>query len=149
MKRPVTIGLLLGLVCLGLYVMGAPVADEPAAVPPTESLPEEEPMLAHVVYYSLNDKSEESKNAILDDLHKYFAPLPGMKYFVAGVVSDVERDIVDRDYELVAVMIFKNKNAMLGFRTHPNHEEFAAKHKDDWEKIRVFDSSVTGGVPEK
>jgi len=134
MKSSVPAMLILGVVCLGLCVLGAPAADKPAA---------KGPLLAHNVFFSLKDNSPETKKAMVDDSHKYLAPIPGIVFYAAGVVSDVERDVVDRDYDVALHVVFNDKAAMEKYLAHPSHLEYVAKHQPNWKKVRVFDSFVS------
>jgi len=126
--------LILGVVCLGLCVLGAPAADKPA---------EKGPLLAHNVFFSLKDNSPETKKGMVEDSHKYLSPIPGIVFYAAGVVSDVERDVVDRDYDVALHVVFKDKAAMEKYLAHPRHLEYVAKHQPNWKKVRVFDSFVS------
>lgn len=139
MKSFFPVMLILGVVCLGLCVLGAPAADKAA---------EKGPLLAHNVFFSLKDNSPETKKGMVEDSHKYLSPIPGIVFYAAGVVSDVERDVVDRDYDVALHVVFTNKAAMEKYLAHPRHLEYVAKHQPNWKKVRVFDSLVSG-VPKE
>ena len=134
MKSFVPAMLILGVVCLGLCVLAAPAADKAA---------EKGPLLAHNVFFSLKDNSPETKKGMVADSHKYLSPIPGIVFYAAGVVSDVERDVVDRDYDVALHVVFKDKAAMEKYLAHPRHLEYVAKHQPNWKKVRVFDSFVS------
>jgi hypothetical protein len=144
MKSFVPLMLILGVVCLGLGVWGAPAAD-PEGAPPAEK----GPLLAHNVFFSLKDNSPEAKKAMVEDSHKYLSPIPGIVFYAAGVVSDVERDVVDRDYDVALHVVFTSKAAMEKYLAHPRHLEYVAEHRPNWNKVRVFDSFVSRASREK
>jgi len=103
------------------------------------------PMIAHNVYFSLKDKSAEKVQQLVEDCHKYLAPLPGMVFYAAGTCSDMNRPVNDRDYDVALHCVFKDRAALEAYLAAPKHLEFVAKHKGNWAKVRVFDSMVTTG----
>lgn len=134
MKSLLSVTLTLGLICFGLCLVGTTVAEKPA---------EKGPMLAHNVFFALKDNSEAAKKAMVAESHTYLAPIPGTVFYAAGVVSDVEREVVDRDYDVALHVVFKNKAAMEKYLVHPRHLEYVKKHRPNWKKVRVFDSFVS------
>ena len=133
MKRLLTTAMVLGVACLVLSFAGAPAADKPA---------EKGPMLAHNVFFALTDNSDAAKKSMLEDSHKYLAPIPGIVFYAAGTVSDVDRPVVVRDYDVALHVVFKDKAAMEKYLVHPKHLEYVDKHKSNWKGVRVFDSCV-------
>jgi hypothetical protein len=140
MKSLVPLTALLGLICLGLCVIGAPAADKPA---------EKGPMLAHNVFFTLKDNSPAARKEMIEDSHQYLAPIPGTVFYAAGTVSDVERDVVVRDYDVALHVVFKNKAAMEKYLVHPKHLEYVKKHQPNWKQVRVFDSFVEGAPKQR
>lgn len=102
------------------------------------------PMIAHNVYFSLKDNSPEKVQQLVADCHKYLAPLPGMVFYAAGTCSDMDRPVNDRDYDVALHCVFKDRAALDAYLAAPKHLEFVEKHKDNWTKVRVFDSLVSG-----
>ena len=132
MQNVLIAGLILGLAYLGMCSFSAADAAEKG------------PMLAHNVYFTLKDNSEAAKKAVVDDGHSLLAPLPGILFYAAGTVSDVQRDVIDKDYDVALHCVFESKAAMEKYLVAPKHLEFVAKHKANWKKVRVFDSYVSG-----
>lgn len=122
-------------VCLALCLVGPSAADRPA---------EKEPMLAHNVFFTLTDNSPAAKRALVEDGHKYLAPIPGIVFYAAGTLSDVDRPVNDRGFDVALHVVFKNKDALMKYLVHPRHLEYVEKHKPNWKKVRVFDSVVRG-----
>jgi len=104
----------------------------------------QEPMLAHNVFFSLKDNSEVKKKELVADCHVYLAPVDGIVFYAAGVVSELRREVNDRDYDVALHIVFKNRAALDRYMTAPNHLRFIKKHKENWKKVRVFDSCVSG-----
>jgi hypothetical protein len=107
-----------------------------------EPTPERKPMLAHNVYFSLNDNSETAKRSLVADCHKYLSGEPGTVFYAAGVLSDIDRPVSDRDYDVALHVIFASREAHDAYATAPKHLEFIAKNKANWKKVRVLDSYV-------
>ena len=135
MKRFLATVTILGVACLGLTLLSALGADKKAQHPP---------MLAHNVYFSLKDHSQAAKESLVQDSHRYLSPIPGIVFYAAGTLSDADRDVNDRDFDVALHVVFKDKAAMLKYLDHPQHLEYVNKHKPNWKKVRVFDSDVSG-----
>ncbi len=102
------------------------------------------PMIAHNVYFSLKDNSPEKVQQLVEDCHKYLAPLPGMVFYAAGTCSELDRPVNDRDYDVALHCVFKDRAALDAYLVAPKHLEFVERHKVNWKKVRVFDSAVSG-----
>ena len=101
-------------------------------------------MLAHNVFFSLNDTSPAMIDALVADCHKYLARHPGVVFYAAGTLSDVDRPVSDRDYEVALHVVFTDRAALDAYAVAPAHQEFIAGNKANWKKVRVFDSVVSG-----
>ena len=101
-------------------------------------------MLAHNVYFILNDNSPAAVQAMIDDCHVYLARLPGIVFYAAGTCSDVDRSISDRAYDVALHVVFQDRAALDAYLTAPKHIEFIEKHQSNWKDLRAFDSEVTG-----
>jgi quinol monooxygenase YgiN len=113
-----------------------------------DKVAEKSPMVAHNVFFSLKDKSDAARKALVDDCHKLLAPAPGIVFYAAGTLADdmkeMQREVNDRDFDVALHCVFKDKAALAAYMTAPKHLEFIKKHKDTWKKVRVFDSYVSG-----
>jgi hypothetical protein len=103
-------------------------------------------MIAHNVYFTLNDSSSAVVQGMVDDCHRYLAKLPGIIFYAAGTCSDVERSSSDRDYDVALHIVFEDRAALDVYMTHPKHVEFINKHGNNWKDLRVFDSCVSSGA---
>jgi len=100
--------------------------------------------LAHMVFFSLNDKSEEKKSALVASCDEYLTGHEGTVYYSAGVrVEELQRDVNDREFDVALHVIFKNKAAHDKYQQHERHLKFIETNRANWAKVRVFDSFET------
>jgi hypothetical protein len=103
-----------------------------------------EPMLAHMVFFQLNEPTDEGRARLVEACKEYLAGHRGTVHFSAGVIAaDMNRDVNDREFDVALHVVFKNKKAHDVYQNHPRHLTFIEKHKASWKKVRVFDSYVT------
>lgn len=100
-------------------------------------------MLAHMVYFSLKDKSEDAKAALVAACKKYLSAHSGIVFFAAGTLAEnYKRDVNDRDFDVALHLVFDTEAAHDAYQVHPMHDQFIAENKENWAKVRVFDSIV-------
>ena len=104
-------------------------------------------MLAHMVYFELNDDSEEARQKLVDACKKYLSDHPGTVAFAAGVVADeFDREVNDRNWDVSLHLVFRDKAAHDRYAVAPSHLKFIEENRANWKNVRVFDSyiKVTG-----
>jgi len=102
-------------------------------------------MLAHNVYFTLNDTSAEAVDRLVRACHQYLKDHPGVVFFAAGtLVEELQRDVNDQDFQVALHVVFKDKQAHDVYQTAEDHLTFIAEQKDNWKQVRVFDSYVSG-----
>jgi hypothetical protein len=101
-------------------------------------------MIAHNVYFRLQDNAAAAVAAMISDCHAYLAGLPGIVFYAAGVSADADRAAADIDYDVALNIVFEDRAAMDAYMAAPKHIEFMEKHEGNWKDILVFDSSVDG-----
>jgi hypothetical protein len=101
-------------------------------------------MLAHNVYFALQDNSAEAKQALIEASKKYLTDHPGIVLFAVGELADYEREVNDRDFDVSLHVTFKDRAAHDAYQADGQHLEFIAAMKENWKKVRVFDTDVTG-----
>ena len=100
-------------------------------------------MLAHNVFFSLNDPSEPARAKLVAACKKYLSTHPGTVYFACGTLADeLQRPVNDRDFDVSLHVVFQTKAAHDAYQAAPLHDQFIAENKDNWKKVRVFDSVV-------
>jgi len=128
---------------LGLLLLGNAAASQAA-----------DPMLAHDVYFTLNDDSGQAKEDLVVGCRKYLADHLGVVWFAAGVlVADHQREVNDRDFDVALHMVFKDKALHDKYQKADAHHKFIEEFQENWKAVRVFDSYVNvsshGGLKEK
>ena len=109
----------------------------------------EERMLAHDVYFSLNDSSPQAKEKLIAACKTYLSGHPGTVRFAVGpLADDMKRDVNDRDFDVALHLVFKSKAAHDQYAKAQRHLKFIEENKDNWKKVRVFNSYVEAFVPE-
>lgn len=104
---------------------------------------EREPMLAHMVYFTLKDKSQAAAGHLVEACHKYLDDHPGTVLFAAGTrAAGLERDVNDRDFDVALHVVFKDRASHDAYQTHTRHLKFIEENRANWAQVRVFDSDV-------
>lgn len=99
--------------------------------------------LAHIVFFSLNDPSEASRNKLVDACKKYLDKHDGVVYFGVGVnAPEYDREVNDRNYDVALHLVFRTATEQDVYQTHPRHLEFIQQCKPLWKSVRVFDSRL-------
>jgi hypothetical protein len=100
-------------------------------------------MLAHNVYFSLNDATPAAKAKLVAACKKYLSGHPGTVFYAAGTMAEeCNRPVNDRDFDVALHVIFKDKASQDAYQTAERHLKFIEENKDNWKKVRVFDSLV-------
>ena len=102
-----------------------------------------ESVLAHDVYFKLNDASPEARAKLVAACKKYLTGYEGTVYFSAGTVAaELDRPVNDRDFDVALHVYFKDRGAHDKYQEHPRHKQFIEEQQGNWKKVRVFDSRV-------
>ena len=126
---------LLALCLLSLPVLSI-AGPGPAAADDTK-----EAKLAHNVYFSLNDNSEAAKEKLVAACKKYLSGHPGAVSFAVGeLAKDMKRPVNDQEFDVSLHVVFSDKAAHDTYQKSAKHLKFIAENKDNWKKVRVFDS---------
>jgi hypothetical protein len=124
------------VLALGMLILGA-------ASLKTESAEPAQTLLAHNVYFSLNDHSEAAKEKLVAACKKYLSGHPGTVFFAAGILAkELERAVNDRDFDVSLHVIFSGKAAHDRYQKDARHLKFIEENTANWKKVRVFDSYV-------
>lgn len=102
-------------------------------------------MLAHNVYFSLNDNSPAAIDRMVAACHKYLKDHPGVEFYAAGKLSkDLTRPVNDLNFDVALHVVFTDRAAHDVYQTAPAHLKFIEENKPSWKQVRVFDSYVDG-----
>ena len=123
---------------LGLAVaLAAPAAQDRTA--------KAAPQIGHMVYFKLKDPTPENREKLVAACKKYLSDHEGTVYFAAGVIGDAfKREVNDRDWDVALHLVFADKAAHDKYQDHAQHKKFIDENKDNWAKVRVFDSALGG-----
>jgi hypothetical protein len=101
-------------------------------------------LLAHNVYFSLKDNSPAAKQKLVDACKKYLSKHEGTVFFAAGTLTEsLNRPVNDRDFDVGLHIVFASQAAHDKYQDAPDHLKFIDENKDNWKKVRVFDSTVS------
>ncbi len=101
------------------------------------------PMLSHIVFFKLNEATEENADALVESCKKHLSGHRGTLAFYAGRrAGDYKRDVNDTDFDVTLHILFRNEKAHKTYQTHPRHLAFIEENKESWKSVRVFDSLV-------
>ncbi len=102
-------------------------------------------MLAHNVYFTLKDRSEASKQALVTACKTYLTDHPGTVFFACGTLCEgLARPVNDLDFDVALHVVFDSRASHDAYQDAPRHLQFVEENKETWEKVRVFDSTVEG-----
>ena len=100
-------------------------------------------LLAHDVYFSLNDASPAARDALVAACKKYLTGHPGVVSFTAGVLAgELNRPVNDRDFDVALHVVFDGRASHDKYQDAPRHKQFIEENQKNWKKVRVFDSLV-------
>jgi hypothetical protein len=104
----------------------------------------QEPALAHMVFFTLQEDTKANREALVAACRKYLSDHEGTKYFSVGTIcDDLSRDVNDRDFDVALHLVFANRAAHDKYQPHPKHVQFIEENKHLWTKVRVFDSYLS------
>lgn len=104
--------------------------------------------LAHMVFFELNDDSDEAAAALVAACEKYLSGHDGTLHFSAGArVEDLNRDVNDTTFDVALHLVFESRAAHDAYQSAPRHLKFIEENRANWKSVRVFDSylAVRGG----
>lgn len=100
-------------------------------------------MLAHVVYFTLKDRSTAGVQRQLDACQKYLTDHDGVVFFGVGTrTPDLSREVNDKQFDVGLHVIFRDRASQDAYQTHPRHLQFIEENKPHWTQVRVFDSDL-------
>ena len=100
-------------------------------------------MLAHNVFFALNDHSPAARDRLIEACRKYLSDHPGTVFFaVGGLCEELARPVNDHDFDVALHVVFTDRAAHDTYQASATHQTFIGENKDNWKKVRVFDSVV-------
>jgi hypothetical protein len=103
----------------------------------------DEGQIGHMVYFQLKDASPAEKKKLVEACKKFLKDHDGVVYFSAGVIADeLKRDVNDREWDVALHLVFRDKASHDKYQDPKTHKQFIEENKDNWKKVRVFDSLI-------
>jgi hypothetical protein len=99
--------------------------------------------LAHLVFFTLKDRSAEARNALVDACREHLDGHPGTVHFSAGLRAPAYvRPVNDLKFDVALVLVFESEAAHDAYQSAPRHQKFIAEQSPNWAEVRVFDAIV-------
>lgn len=100
------------------------------------------PRLAHHVFFTLEDSTDENIATLIQACQKYLTDHDGVADFSVGRrVPDLNRP-VNANYDVSLHVVFDDRAAHDAYQIAPRHLEFIAEQKPTWKQVQVFDSDL-------
>lgn len=100
-------------------------------------------MLAHIVFFTLKDSSPQACEKLVAACNKYLNDHPGTVHYSAGTRAEqYQREVNDADFHVALHVIFDSTDAHDAYQVADRHKQFIEENKDNWAKVRVFDSQA-------
>jgi len=114
-----------------------------SSVSPSHAQQKESNMLSHDVYFSLKDNSPQAKKKLVAACKKYLSGHQGEVFFAAGTLAEsLKREVNDVQFDVALHIVFKDMASHDKYQEAKRHQQFIDQNKDNWKKVRVFDSIV-------
>ena len=98
-------------------------------------------LLSHCVYFTLQDKSEETRKSFIAACEKYLTDHPGTLHFSVGPrATEYQRPVNDDEFDVALVVIFASKADHDRYQVSDRHQTFLSSQKELWANVRVFDA---------
>jgi hypothetical protein len=105
------------------------------------------PQLAHMVFFELNDASEEAAAELVAACEKYLSGHDGTVYFSAGArAKELDREVNDVAFDVALHVVFESKAAHDAYQSAPRHLTFIEENRAGWKSVRVFDSYLAAAT---
>jgi hypothetical protein len=100
-------------------------------------------MLAHTVYFTLVDKSDAAKDALIAACHKHLSGHKGTVFYAAGKLEpELARPVNDLEFDIALYVVFADRAAHDAYQENPRHLEFIEQNRANWKTVRVFDANA-------
>jgi hypothetical protein len=98
--------------------------------------------LAHMVFFTLKERSEDGRKAFVALCDKYLSGHPGVVYFSVGTIAEdaIEPGVGVRDFDVALHLVFDDKEAKEKYLKSTRHDGFVAEIKALVGQVRVYDS---------
>ncbi len=98
--------------------------------------------LAHNVFFSLKDNSDEAVEKHLSECRKYLDNHDGALSFSVGVCEKVLIREVNRLFDASLHIVFADRDSHDKYQVHERHLKFIKDNQENWAKVEVCDSNL-------
>ncbi len=101
----------------------------------------EQTSLAHMVFFTLKDRSDAMREALVLACHKYLSDHPGTVYFSAGPrATAYQRPLNDAEFDVALVLVFATDEDHQRYQSSERHQQFLDEQLENCSQVRVFDA---------
>ena len=96
--------------------------------------------LAHIVFFTLKDRSDAAIDSFIAACRASLTGHPGTIHFSAGPRAQLRAPVNDQQFDVAVVLIFETQAAHDAYQSSPRHKQFLADQSPHWTQVRVFDA---------
>ncbi len=97
--------------------------------------------LAHMVFFTLKDRSPTARDALVAACDMYLTDHPGTIHYSAGPRAEAyQRPVNDQEFDVALVLIFATDEDHQRYQTSERHQQFLAEQLENCSTVRVFDA---------
>lgn len=97
--------------------------------------------LSHCVFFTLKDRSDAARDALVEACHKYLNGHPGTLSFSAGSrATAYQRPVNDTEFDVALVIVFATKKDHDDYQLSERHQAFIAEQLPSCSQVCVFDA---------
>ena len=101
----------------------------------------EQTSLAHTVFFTLKDRTDATRDTLLQACHKYLSDHPGTVYFSAGPrATAYQRPVNDTKFDVALVLVFATDEDHQRYQSSERHQQFLDEQLQHCSQVRVFDA---------
>ena len=100
------------------------------------------PRLAHHVFFTLKDRSDQAAETLIAACQKYLDDHPGLVDFSVGTRDKELNRSVNGDFDVSLHVIFEDRASHDVYQTAERHLQFIEEQKENWAEVRVMDSHL-------
>lgn len=98
---------------------------------------------AHIVYFTLKEKTADLQDRLVASCRQYLSDHPGTIHFSAGNrATEYQRPVNDQEFDVALVVVFASEADHDQYQASERHQQFLAEHSKNWSQVRVFDAFV-------
>lgn len=99
--------------------------------------------LAHLVFFTLNERTADARDAFVTACHKYLSGHQGVVHYSAGERGEsYVRPVNDQQFDVALVLVFATEADHEAYQVSARHKEFLAEQSSKWASVRIFDALV-------